>query len=275
MKFKKWAVCLTALTLLLAMTALVMAEGTTDWGKGVIRVVGSGVGKAKYKNNPGQYRLTAHQAARMDAQRQLVEYVEGVQVTADASMSDMALEYDAVRTHTQGLVKNAVEVGTPTYISDGVCEVTMELHLYGGRGSVAEVAFLPFKDEPKIPFMQPSTNVTQTTVNYTGLIVDCKGLGNLNPVMSPVIKNADKQKIYGHENLDYDQIVVSGMASYADNASDEISRSRAGNNPLVVKATGLADLNATPIVSNADADKILAANQHDGFLNNCAVVFVR
>ena len=93
--------------------------------------------------------------------------------------------------------------------------------------------------------------------------------------MSPVIKNSDKQKIYGHENLDYDQIVVSGMASYADDTSDEISRSRAGNNPLVIKATGLADLNATPIVSNADADKILAANQHDGFLNNCAVVFVK
>lgn len=275
MRLKKWTMCLTVLTLLFAMTAFVMAEGTTDWGKGIIRVTGSGVGKAKYKNNPGQYRLTARQAARMDAQRKLVDYVEGVKVTAESSMSDFALEYDVVKTQSQGLVKNAVEVGEPTYISDGVCEVTMELQLYGGRGSIAEVAFLPFKDEPKVPFMQPSINVTQTTVNYTGLIIDCRGLGNLNPVMSPVIKNSDKQKIYGHENLDYDQIVVSGMASYADDTSDEISRSRAGSNPLVIKATGLADLNATPIVSNADADKILAANQHDGFLNNCAVVFVK
>ena len=65
------------------------------------------------------------------------------------------------------------------------------------------------------------------------------------------------------------------MASYADDTSDEISRSRAGNNPLIVKATGIADLSATPVVSNADADKILAANQHDGFLSNCAVVFVK
>ena len=93
--------------------------------------------------------------------------------------------------------------------------------------------------------------------------------------MSPVIKNANKQKIYGHENLDYDQIVVSGMASYANDTGDEISRSRAGNNPLIVKATALADLNATPVVSNADADRILAANQQGGFLNNCAVVFVK
>lgn len=273
---KKFTACLTALMLLLAVTAFAMEDEPTDWGKGVIRVTGNGVGKDKYKNNPGQYRLTARQAARMDAQRKLVDYVEGIQVTAESSMSDFALEYDVVKTRSQGLVKNAVEVGEPTYVSDGVCEVTMELHLYGGRGTVAEVAFLPFKDEPKLPFLQPTNaSVSQTNANYTGLVVDCRGLGTLIPVMSPVIKKADGKPIYGHENLDYDQIVVRGMASYADDTSDEISRSRAGNNPLIVKATGIADLSATPVVSNADADKILAANQHDGFLNNCAVVFVK
>ena len=151
----------------------------------------------------------------------------------------------------------------------------MELRLYGGRGTVAEVAFLPFKDEPKVPFMQPTVTVNQTTVNYTGLVIDCRGLGELNPVMSPVIRNSNKDKIYGHENLDYDQIVVRGMASYAYDTSDDISRSRAGNNPLIIKAQSLTDLSATPVVSNDDANKILAANQHDGFLNNCAVVFVR
>jgi hypothetical protein len=93
--------------------------------------------------------------------------------------------------------------------------------------------------------------------------------------MSPVIKNANKEKIYGHENLDYDQIVVKGMASYVDDVNDEFSRSRAGNNPLVIKAEGLTDLNTTPIVSNADADKILAANRQDKFLDKCAVVFIK
>ena len=42
----------------------------------VIRVIGNGVGKAKYKNNPGQYKLTARQAARMDAQRKIAEYLD-------------------------------------------------------------------------------------------------------------------------------------------------------------------------------------------------------
>ena len=60
------------------------------------------------------------------------------------------------------------------------------------------------------------------------------------------------------------------MASYAATQAD---CSRAGNNPMVVKAVNLTDLDANPVVSVEDADKILAANQHDKFLENCAVVF--
>lgn len=279
---KKIATWFTAIMLVLFMTTASAEEANVDWGKGVIRVTGYGVGKAQYKDtSPGQYRLTGIQAARMDAQRQLVSCIEGIQVTAESSMADFALEYDTVKTRTAGLVKNAVEVGEPKYNSEmGTWEVTMEMKLFGGSKSVASVAFLPFKDEPKVDFPPPVNKevVKMPTVvsqNYTGLIVDCSGLGELNPVMSPVIKNADGAKIYGHENLDPDKIIANGMASYADSVDDEISRSRAGSKPLIVKATSLTDLDATPVVSIDDADKILAANRSDQFLNNCAVVFVK
>lgn len=166
------------------------------------------------------------------------------------------------------------------YDEDGTCEVVLEMPLFGAKDSLAEAAFTPMKSKMKAAFPQP-TNVTiinQPTIvnnNYTGLIIDCRGLGGVNPVMSPVIKNNNGQPIYGHQNLDYDKIIVNGMASYANDTSDQISRLRAGNNPLVVKAESLSDLNANPVVSVADADKILAANQHDKFLDNCAVVFVK
>lgn len=277
MKFtKKFTALLTALLFVLA-TAAVFAEadGTTDWGNGVIRVNGSGVGKAKYRNSsPGQYRLTAQQAARMNAQRKLAEYVNGVQVTAQSSMYDLALEDDRVKTALQSVVlKNAIDVGSPKFFDDGVCEITMELRMYGGNGSVSEAAFIPFKDEVKVDFPQP-VNATVVSQSYTGLVIDCRGM-NINPVMSPVIKNADGTKIYGHVNLDYDKIIVNGMASYSADAYDQISQRRAGSNPLVVKAVRLDDINANPVVSVADADKILAANAQDKFLNNCAVVFVK
>lgn len=284
MKFtKKFFTCLAMALLMMSITVTAFAaEGTTDWGKGVIRVIGNGVGKAKYKNkSPGQYLLTAQQAARMDAQRKLAEYAMGVQVSATSSMTDLALDDDTVKTRLNSVIlKNAVQIGEAKYYEDGRCEIVMELNLYGGVESVAEIAFTPYKTEPKVSFPAPVdiTIINQPTVvsnNYTGLIIDCSGLGGLNPVMSPVIRNANGQAIYGHQNLDYDKIIVNGMASYAEDAYDQISRSRAGNNPLIIKAIRLDDHSANPVVSVADADKILAANQYDGFLDNCAVVFIR
>ena len=275
---RKVLACLTAALLMLAMLSVAIAqEGVEeDFMGGVVRVTGEGVGKQDYKNNPGKYRLSASKAARMDAQAKLVEYI-CVQVETNASMSGNEVDIYQVRTWAQGTVRNAKEVGSPQYNpTDGTCTVIMVMPLYGGKGSIAEFAYMPFKDEPKVSFPQPTMNVSQPTgANYTGLIIECGGAGTLNPVMSPVIKNGNGQEIYGHKNLDYDKIIVQGMASYANSINDQISQSRAGSNPLKVKAIRLDDLSANPVVSVEDANRILAANQHDKFLENCAVVFVK
>ena len=276
---RKFAACLTAAAIMLTMLTVALAQDPdgvdVDYFKGVVRVTGEGVGKQDYKKNPGKYRLTAAKAARMDAQAKLVEYI-GVQVETNASMTDYEIDTYKVKTSAQGIIRNAFEIEEPKYFEDGTCKVVMEMRLYGGKGSIAEVAFLPFKDEPKVAFPQPVNTavLNQPTIinnHYTGLIIDCSSVDKaINPVMSPVIKNSNGQPIYGHQNLDYDKIILEGMASYAATQAD---CSRAGSNPLVVKAVSLADLDANPVVSVEDADKILAANQHDKFLENCAVVF--
>lgn len=278
---KKFMTCLTAAIMMMTMlAATAFAEGTIDWNKGVIRATGIGAGKSEYKKkNPGVYRAQAKRAAMMDAQRNLAETVKGVRVTSDSSMEDMILQYDRVRTRVETIISGMNEVSSQ-YYEDGTYEVVLEMPIFGAQNSLSEAAFIPVKDEPKVPFEKPTdvTIINQPTIvnnNYTGLVIDCRGLGGVNPVMSPVIKNANGTKIYGHQNLDYDKIIVNGMASYASDAYDQVSRSRAGNNPLVIKAVKLSDLNANPVVSVADADRILAANQHDKFLDNCAVVFVR
>lgn len=106
---------------------------------------------------------------------------------------------------------------------------------------------------------------------FTGLVVDCRGLG-LKPVMSPVIKNADGQSIYGYKNLNYDKVISEGMAAYTTNP-DKISR--AGGNPLVVKAVSLDNHNGNPVLSVADANRVLLENGKSGFLDNLKVVFLR
>ena len=270
----------TMFMLMTIITTVFAAEGTVDWNEGMVRATGIGAGKPAFqKKNPGVYRAQAKRAAMMDAQRNLAETVKGVRVTSDSTMEDMILQSDIVRTRVDTIIKGMNEVSSQ-YYDDGTYEVVLEMPIFGASDSLSEAAFIPFKDEPKVSFPSPvdMTIVNNPTVisnNYTGLVVDCRGLGGLNPVMSPVIKNANGQAIYGHQNLDYDKIIVDGMAGYANDAYDQISRSRVGDNPLVVKAVALSDLNANPVVSVADADKILAANQYDRFLDNCAVIFVK
>ena len=287
---KKCTVILTMIAFIMsimAVTAFAAADGI-DWERGVVRATGMAAGKAGEKRI-NLAKAQARRAARMDAERNLAEQIKGVQVTAESSMKDLELEYDSVRTTVEALIKNMQEVGEPKFYDDGVCELVLEMPLFGAYSSVAEAAFIPFKDETKVAFPQPSVTTTTTTttttntvvagamvenVHYTGLIVDCAGL-DLKPVMSPVIKNNSGQPIYGHQNLDYDKVIELGMASYVKNANDVSAATRAGKNPIVVKALSVENHNANPIITISDADSILIANQGDHFLDNCAVVFVR
>lgn len=146
------------------------------------------------------------------------------------------------------------------------------------------------KIEPKQPTYQPTVPGTSSTGpvygpgssaakapsgraigGYTGLIVDCRGFA-LRPVMSPVIKNAEGTPIYGYKNLDYDKVVSNGMAGYT---SDITNAARAGSHPLVVKAIAVADHNGNPVLSVADANRVLIENGATGFLDSARVVFVR
>ena len=273
MKFtKKFIACLTVLLLALATTTVAFAqESGVDWSRGVIRAVGLAAGKSSTQN-PGLRRAQARRAAMMDAQRNLAEAARGVRVTSDSLMKDLELVYDNVRTQLDSTISGMSAISV-TDNDDGTCEVVLEMPLFGAGNSLSSAAFLPFKNEPKAEFPKPVNAVT-VEQSYTGLIIDCRGL-NINCVMSPVIKNADGTKIYGHANLDIDKVIVNGMASYSSDAYDQISKQRAGNNPLVVKAVRLDDMNANPVVSVADADRILAANAKSKFLNTCAVVFLK
>lgn len=111
----------------------------------------------------------------------------------------------------------------------------------------------------------------KTTAAYTGLIVDCTGLG-LNPVMSPVIRVVEGTSIYGDKNLDYNLIQSKGMAGYT---LDLHQAARAGANPLIVKAVSLLNHNGDPVLSVADAKRVVDEDRKGNFLKQLNVVFVR
>ena len=264
-KFQIVGVLLAAFMILAGFKA--EAATGTDWNDSVVTAVGTGI--APNGTTGAQARVLARRAAIADAQRQLAEAVNGVNVDAETTVEQMAVTSDIVRTKVSATLKGA-KIVSENITSDGAYEVTMQLPMFG-TSSIAQAVLPP--PEVKVPFPTPTVDTKVTvTVNsgYTGVIVDCRGFG-LNPVMSPVIKDTNGTKLYGHQNLDYDLVIRDGMASYAH---DMTQASRAGSNPLVIKAERLADHNANPVLSTSDGNKLLLENNASGFLSRTAVVFL-
>ncbi len=268
-KFGLLGMLLTALLLLTGIRAEA-SPANIDWNKNVITVTGMGV--PAQGTHAAQARITARRAAMVDAYRQLAEIVEGVNIDAETTVVQ-AMANDIVKAKVQGVIKGA-QIIEENVTSDGGYEVVMQMPLFGAGGLAEAVIERPERIEPfPPPKPSPSTTVTITVRGgYTGLIIDCRGLRkHINPVMSPVIKNADDEKIYGYKNIDPDFVNEYGMVSYAKSMNEA---SRAGSNPLIVTAIDLADHNANPVVSVEDANLILSENQVSHFLDDTAVVFL-
>ena len=255
-----------------------------DYEGGYVYAVGTG--RMDYGGIPGMEDL-AREAAIVDAQRNLVGAVNGAQIDSDTTVEMKKLVNDTIHRKISGIVKNAIIIDEGT-AKNGSYYVKMVAPLYGVN-SVAAIAF----DEPyhrPEPVPQPQYNILPReeyqhyeTQNYTGLIIDCQGC-DLDPCMSPVIYRANGEAIYGYKNIDSQFAINKGMVGYAhghaESMYNENIKARVGAFPLVIRAIdatgGRNSVNrVNPVVSDEDADRILAANHRSHFLDNCAVVFVR
>lgn len=275
---KLFSVMLALCVLLLSGTAM----AATDITGGVIRVEGvSGV---------GQSFALKRIAAKVDAQRLLAEQIHGVQIDSNTTVENAIVTSDVVKASVSGVVKGAREVSCTTD-EYGYVHVVMELPLYGGANSLAAVVipnvpqqgFLPPSDiipvdtKPAAPAV--TTNPNQATVGnlygatgqYTGLIVDCSGLG-LQTAMAPALYTDGKKVVYGLENFSHEQVINRGYVGYSNSASSGVQR--AGSNPMIVKAQSVEHF-FNPVISKEDAARILAENQMNGFLSTGNVVFVK
>ena len=246
--------------------SVVRPNASVNWTSSVIEAEGEGVAPPN-AISMAQARILARRAAVIDAYRQLAEYAQGVQIEAGTTTAMAMVANDATNAHVRALIRGA-SVTAEGFSADGSYHVRMELPLFGASNSLAS-AVLPRHGSTEI-FPAPPI-YAEATGTYTGLVVDCRGLG-LNPAMSPVIRDEQGTPIYGYHNLDCDFVVREGMASYA---YDIATTRRARTNPLVIRAIALDQHNVNPVVSIKDASRILAENRATHFLDRAAVVFLR
>lgn len=258
-------------------------DNTINWSKGDVTAIG--VGYPPEGMSVGAISM-ARRGAIADAQRNLLEITKGVQIDAETTVENLTVSSDVVNSKVQGLLKGA-RIFEEGNLDDGGYYVKMRIALYGSTNSLASVAMAEYtKDILPQEFAEvEDTDLTKKEVKaikragYTGVIVDASGLG-LEATFSPAILDTNGRVVYGIANVDKDIVISKGMVDYASAVTEATVGSRAGNNPLVVKAVevkgGKNSVNkVNVVVSVEDADRILLANEKSGMLENLAVVFVK
>ncbi len=104
-------------------------SGVPAWADEVIRETGEGAADMS-RGNIGQARLLAQRAARLDAQRKLLERVLGLRLDSQTVVRDFVTQSDEIKAETSGYVRNSYEVGKNFDEREGTASVTMELKLY-------------------------------------------------------------------------------------------------------------------------------------------------
>jgi len=239
------------------------AFAATDITDGVIKV--EGVGALQNPNPAAGYR-----AAKMDAMRNALEEAQGVYIDSETTVRDSVMASDVIKTRINGMIKGAKVV--QRYKDADGYHVVIEFPVHGAQSLAAAV--MPATATTPAPLPAATTFVPEipaSTGPYTGLIVDCTGLG-LETAMAPGVFTADNQLVYGKANFSYDQVVNKGYVGYARSINSGVSR--AGSNPLIVRALSVQGF-VNPVVSSTDAARILSENQITGFLGQGNVVFVK
>ncbi len=103
-----------------------------NWTEGA--AIAAGAGTAKEGTPPSLSKMQACRAAVVDAQRNLVESLQGVRVEGITRIEDLMLESDVVQSSVEGTLKGAVMTERKPQ-PDGTCEVKLRAPLAGNLAS--------------------------------------------------------------------------------------------------------------------------------------------
>jgi hypothetical protein len=248
-----------------AVPAAARAESGVDWQRKVVKCTGSGAANLRdAAGNPAVARIGAEKVAKLDALRNCMEALRGVQLQSGQTVGG-ALQSDAALSgRVEGLVRGFRVVGSPRYFSDGGVELDVEVPLEGALSD----ALLP-RPAPGAP-AGPKQGDPEAAPG-TSLVVDARGQ-KIVPALAPRILDEGGKVIYGPAALGESGRKAGGAAAYAPDleAAKASLKERVGDKPYVVKAVRAegADL----VISSADAAGL--AGKDLSFLADAKVVIL-
>lgn len=221
-----------------------------DWATKSIRATGRGAPDLRAPS-PAAARIGAEKAAEMDALRNILGVLRGIQLTSDETVGDTMRASDEVRARLEGKARDYRRVDT-RYFDDGGVEIDVEMSI---EGLLAEL--LPAPGRPRsadLPAMPAPTLPGAGQAANTGLVVDARGL-HPKPALAPRILDGAGKDLYNASVVTRAALKANGIAGYLKSLEEATKSARVGERPLVVKAVkvaGASDL----VLGDADAKKL-------------------
>ncbi len=189
-------------------------NGQINWTEQYIEAKGQSVIDNERFKNPAQAKLMAQRGAVVDAQRNLLEIIKGVNVTSETTVQDMITTRDYIYTRVDGVIKGAKMVGEPVE-KDGIIEVRMRVPLYEQNGLAPAI----YEDIPSLKKTTTLSDVVNQVPNeikdqaLQGLAFNLGGK-KFDPSMFPVIVDEnnnlvlDLSKIYDPKTGKFPKILA-------------------------------------------------------------------
>lgn len=286
-------------------SAFAQQQADINWANGYIIATGQATGSPQEAR--GKARIKATIAAKAAAQRNLLEIIKGVRITAQTTVQDAMLVEDVIRTRIDGMLKGAYLVGEPfVEIMDGapVVTVTMKVCLNGmpreceNRPTLTNVLDLdsrpvpPFvpkvmliaPEPPPLPPSPPAPPAGWTPPLYdtsrpvTGLVVHLNGRYFERELLPVVITQGqpDQVTVYSVKVVKPSVVRTYGAVRYADNVDSVRNNQTLGNNPMIVTAEAVTKDNMI-LIRSGDAKLIreTMANGNDYLSDAKFVILVK
>ncbi len=197
------------------------ANSGVNWSAGSIQAEGAGVGPEG--SPPGMARMMACRAAVLDAQRNLLESIQGVRVEGTTVVANMMVESDIIKTSVSGLLQGAQVIKRDPQ-SDGSCIVQMTAPI-GGQFTT-EIYQEVFENAPQVGYEPP-----YSTAIALLKLVDA-GIGFLVPSAQAA------ETLPWQESMDALSARISALEDLLTTHPAVVEAANAGPTGLVIDARG-------------------------------------
>jgi len=235
--------------------------------------------------NRAKAYLQAKGYAQAQAVANLIQEARGTTINYSATGQNYALD-EKLNQEIQGMVEHVrvkaerrVQVGKDTVVQVDVEAplpedlrppvVTASKPVRNAAGPSWEVASTAAMAPPSSSFRRAKESA------YTSVVIDTLGLG-VTRAMSPKILRADGSEVWGTVKVDYDFLADHGIVAYARTLGEAYKNTRAGENPLVLRATecGSSPFKCDAVLSDNDADYLVSESRRADFLKDFRVIFL-